>query len=154
MLNYYPIKYGDYNSIKQSKNDSYGFKLLAISSYNKDPYTYLFVDINDSKNIFACYFNLKINFDNKLGTIFNFNYTDYYLLVEIKNIIRKEDNINIENYYKLTEFINNTNLIIFSKNNILYTVDSINQSITDSLIGYYFDLNIIPYLCGTIVDVN
>jgi hypothetical protein len=149
LLNYYPLKYGDFNSLKISTNLKEGYKLLGLLQSGQ----YIFVDVNNKDNIFSCYFSQPINFDNKLGSIFSFTYSDYNLLIEIKNILKTDQNTNPD-YYRLTEIIENSTIKIFSRNNVKYAVNCKKIGIADSFLGANFDLNIIPYIFGEIKDIN
>jgi hypothetical protein len=147
-VNYLPLKYSSFSFLKESINKNDGYELLSILQTGE----YVFKDVNNSSNIFACYFIKPFKLDNKLGSVFNLLYSDYYILINIKSVIENLDINN--NFYVLSEILDNTNIIIFTKKNVRYAVYKDKFTIADSFLGISFDLDIRPYIYGEIIDVN
>jgi hypothetical protein len=70
--------------------------------------------------------------------------------MDIKKVIKTENN----NYFLLTEIINNSNIKIFKKDGIKYAINTNNFDISTSSLGSYFDIDIRPYILGEIIDTN
>lgn len=143
-VEYYPLKYGDLNYFKESNKKDKGYQLLTLNQ-SKERF---FRDV-ENDDVFACYFKNELQLDNKLGSIFSFIYYDYYLLI---NIIERSKKDNGKFY--LQEIITNSNISIFIKDNIRYAINCKKFKIPESAIGDYFDIIIIPYIFGRIIDVE
>jgi hypothetical protein len=150
-VNFIPIKYGSYTSFKESKDKNSGYELLGINqSFNDNVGSeHIFRDVAKKDKIFACYFIQPLDLNNKLGSVFTFINTDYYKLFNILNTSRIDNG-----EYLLLEIIPNANVKLFIKNNIKYAINCENFTISDSLLGCYFTLEIKKYIYGDIIDVN
>lgn len=132
-VDYYPIKFGLYNTFKLSENPCSGYELLTINQDGK----LIFRNVQNSKDVFAVIFLFSLGLANNLGQVFEFTFIDFFTLINI-NSISKVDNGN----FCLVEIYKSNNIKVFVKNNIKIAVQVEDYEIAPSSLGKYFDLKL------------
>jgi hypothetical protein len=109
---------------------------------------YKFVSTTDPTQEFAVKFLDDIDLNNQLGSFFSFSFSSFYLLTGLK--LR----LDTSGYLLEEIFAEKSSIYVFTNNDKIFYVDGFNFSIASSLVGKYFDIEIVPYITATINDVN
>jgi len=144
-VDYYPKKFGLYNTLKLSENPNIGYELLTL---NQDG-NFIFRNVQNSQDVFAVNFLFSPGLENNLGQVFMFTFIDFFTLIGI-NSVSKIDNGN----FCLVELFKENNIKVFVKNNIKIAVQVEDYEIAASSLGKYFDLQLnlvyfVPHILNT-----
>jgi hypothetical protein len=147
-LDYFPIKYSEFNGFTEAP-DNTGYQLLNIQLDASKLVLYIFKNTADPNDLFALRFLDPIDLNNRYGSFFNFKPSPYYLLTETTLTTDTSS-------YLLKQIFSSSTIPIyeFTKKGQSYYVNGENFDIATSLVGKYFDIKFIPYIAGTIKDVN
>ena len=149
-LDYFPIKYTEFRNFTPT-TDNTGYELLNIQLDASELVLYLFKNTADPNDLFALRFLDPIDLNNRYGSFFNFKPSPYYLLTETTPTTDTTS-------YLLKQIFSSSNsnypIYEYTKNGESYYVNGENFDIATSLVGKYFDIGFIPYIAGTIKDVN
>ena len=147
-IDYLPIQFSEFNSFLPASVNT-GYELVAIlkSSRGKSP-LYTFVNATDSTDVRAVKFLDPIDLNNRLGSFFEFQSSEYYFLTGLT------PSIDTTTFQLKQIFKSSSKIYVFSKEGKTYYVNGENFDIAPSLVGKYFVIEYIPYIVGKIDDVN
>ena len=146
-IDYLPTQFSEFKSFFPAPANT-GYELVNILKSSSGNPLYTFVNANDSTDVRAIKFLDPIDLNNRLGSFFTFESSEFYLLVELS------PSTDTTTFQLKQIFKSSSDVFVFSKEGKTYYVNGENFDIAPSLVGKYFIIEYIPYIVGKINDVN
>jgi len=146
-IDYLPTQFSEFKSFLPAPANT-GYELVSILKSSSGIPLYTFVNATDSSDVRVIKFLDPIDLNNRLGSFFTFESSEYYLLVELS------PSTDTTTFQLKQIFKSSSKIYVFSKEGKTYYVNGENFDIAPSLVGKYFVIDYIPYIVGKIIDVN